>query len=194
MTPKEELFVREYLVDLNGAAAAVRAGFGRTHANTTGYRLRQRADVREAIEAGLAERNAALDISADRVLAEYARIAFSDMADFADFGPEGVRLRDLSALGRDQTAAIASLSAATRELGPSVRIRLHDKLAALDALARHIGLEAPRKVALTDAEGRDLAPEDPVEIARRIAFALRLGEEAMKARQEAEGAAEDAAE
>lgn len=51
LTPKQREFVRQYMVDLNGAAAAVRAGYAERSARQQAHRLLTNADVRAAIEA-----------------------------------------------------------------------------------------------------------------------------------------------
>ncbi len=175
MTPKQERFVEEYLVDLNAARAARRAGYG-VRAAANGYRLLQSPEVASAVAAAKRARALRAEISADRVLAEYARIAFADISRFAQFGPDGVTLVDMAALSPAETAAIAEVSESKTQHGGVVRFKLHDKLAALHALARHIGLNAPEKVALTDAAGADVPAIDAYAIARQIAFALRRGE------------------
>ncbi len=52
LTPKERLFVAEFLVDRNGAAAARRAGYAAKSARVTAARLLAKANVRAAIEDG----------------------------------------------------------------------------------------------------------------------------------------------
>lgn len=48
-------FVQEYLIDRNGAAAAVRAGYSRHTARQIAYELLTRLDVAELVHAGEAE-------------------------------------------------------------------------------------------------------------------------------------------
>ena len=68
LTPKQAAFVREYLVDLNGTQAAIRAGYSPATANEQAARLLTYASVREAVEAGKAARAAAVEITAETVL------------------------------------------------------------------------------------------------------------------------------
>ncbi len=49
MTPKQESFCREYLVDLNATAAAHRAGYSERTAKQQGSRLLTNVDVQAAI-------------------------------------------------------------------------------------------------------------------------------------------------
>lgn len=62
LSPKQERFVDEYLVDLNGSAAAVRAGYGEAGARVAAHRLLTNANVRALIEARRALDSQALQI------------------------------------------------------------------------------------------------------------------------------------
>lgn len=55
MTPRQERFVREYLIDRNGAAAAVRAGYSPHTARQIAYELLTRPNVAEAVRRGEAQ-------------------------------------------------------------------------------------------------------------------------------------------
>jgi len=55
MTPKQERFVLEYLVDLNATQAAIRSGYSAKTASQQGERLLRNVEVAEAIEAGKAK-------------------------------------------------------------------------------------------------------------------------------------------
>ena len=61
-------FVQEYLVDQNGSAAAVRAGYGPRSAKVTASRLLTNANVRAAIDARQAELADELRLSRDGVV------------------------------------------------------------------------------------------------------------------------------
>ncbi len=54
LTPKQELFVREYLVDLNATQAAIRAGYSADTARQQGSRLLTDVDVQDAVAAAQA--------------------------------------------------------------------------------------------------------------------------------------------
>jgi len=84
LTPKQEAFVREYLVDLNATQAAIRAGYSQRTANEQGARLLANVSVRAAIEAAQAERAERVGISADAVLEQWWTIATADPADLID--------------------------------------------------------------------------------------------------------------
>ena len=55
LTPKQDQFVKEYLVDLNATQAAIRAGYSAKTANEQGSRLLANAKVSAAIAEARAE-------------------------------------------------------------------------------------------------------------------------------------------
>lgn len=137
---RREMFVREYLVDLNAKQAAIRAGYSPKTADRIGPRLLKDADVGGAVEAALAERRERLHISAERVLEELARIAFADPRDVAEWGPDGLRLRDSADLSGADAASVSEVIS-TRS---GTRLRRHDKVKALELLGRHLGMFTDR--------------------------------------------------
>ena len=56
LTPKQKLFVDEYLIDLNATQAAIRAGYRPSNAEQMGYQLLQKTSVSDAIKTAMAER------------------------------------------------------------------------------------------------------------------------------------------
>ncbi len=68
LTPKQERFVEEYLVDLNASAAARRAGYSEKTSDRIGPELLGKTCVREAIAAKKAERSERTGITADDVV------------------------------------------------------------------------------------------------------------------------------
>lgn len=69
MTPKQERFVQEYLIDLNATQAAARAGYSPKTSNEQGARLLANASIAGAVQKALAERSERVRIDADWVLA-----------------------------------------------------------------------------------------------------------------------------
>lgn len=75
LTPRQARFVAEYLKDLNGTQAAIRAGYARGSADVQGARLLGVAKVREAVDLANAKRAAKLGLSAEKILANIERLA-----------------------------------------------------------------------------------------------------------------------
>ena len=142
-TARQKRFAAEYVKDFAGTAAAIRAGYAAGGARTTATALLSHPHVVALIEAQIAAQRTSIRAAADRVLAEYARLAFADMARIADWDRSGFRLKPQRRLAAEDSAAIQFYGAAFDVWGPSgpgTRLRLYDKVAALDALARHLGL------------------------------------------------------
>jgi phage terminase small subunit len=111
---------------------------------------------------------ARLGITPQRVLQEYARIAFADLSRVAHWGGEkGVELKAPEDLTEDDTAPISEIVAGTG--GSGARVKLYDKKAALDALARHFGLLVPAPQQRDGNEMTVLAEEAREVLARRLA-------------------------
>jgi phage terminase small subunit len=68
MTPKQERFVVEYLIDLNATKAALRAGYSAKTANKIGTQLLGKTGIKTAINEALVERRKKTEISAEYVL------------------------------------------------------------------------------------------------------------------------------
>lgn len=140
LTDKQAAFVAEYLVDLNATQAAIRAGYSERTAYRIGAELLQKTSVAEAIAAGQAKRAQRVEITADRVVAELAKIAFADPRDLMEWGPDGVKLKASADLTEEQAASVAEVSETTTKDGGSLKLKKHDKVKALELLGRHMGM------------------------------------------------------
>ena len=140
LTPKQKLFVDEYLIDLNAKQAAIRAGYSPKTAEQIGYQMLHKTSVSDAISRAMAERSRRTGVTADRVLNELAKIGFANAADIINFGIATVK-EDSS---RDDTACIQSIKVKTipTEDGDITEreVKLYDKKAALELIGRHLGM------------------------------------------------------
>ena len=137
MNRRRQHFVQEYLVDLNATRAAERAGYAKSTVRQIAYSLMRDPEIAAAIRAEQEKRQERTLVTADRVVAELARVAFADLGTLADWGPEGVRLKPNSELSADERAAIAEISGDAKS---GARAKLHDKMRALEVLAKHLGV------------------------------------------------------
>ena len=168
LTAKQLQFVDEYLVDLNGTQAAIRAGYGAKSAKVTASRTLTNANVVAELQKRMAERAKNLKVSQDRVIEELARVGFSNMRDFVEWGQKGVKLKECGDLDDDQARCVAEVSETITEHGGHIRFKLHDKIAALDKLARHLGLYL---------NGKDERPKDYVPLEERLLLYAKEEEE-----------------
>ncbi len=143
LTPRRAEFVRQYIKSLNAAGAARAAGYAPSSANTEGSRLLANADVQQAISearAQLAERE---QVTPERIVSELASIAFSDLGDYFRLDGKNASI-DFSNLPIGATKALESITVDEYVEGRGdnaqnvrrIRVRLHDKRAALVDLAK----------------------------------------------------------
>lgn len=85
LTPKQQKFVEEYLVDLNATQAAIRAGYAENTARVVGAENLTKPAVAAAIAAARSERSARTEITADKVLQRWWEIANADVNDLVQF-------------------------------------------------------------------------------------------------------------
>lgn len=146
LTPRQQRFVDEYLIDRNATQAAIRAGYNPKNASKLGYNNIQKPVVQQAIHTAIQKQQKRTEITQDRVLQEYARLAFFDPRKLfrADGSP-----KPIEALDDDTAAALTSID--VREeyegsgeervfVGYTKKYRLANKMGALNSLAKHMGL------------------------------------------------------
>lgn len=147
LTPKQERFVAEYLIDLNATQAAIRAGYSEKTAQQQGSRLLLNVKVQEAIAKGQNKTAAKLEITKERIVEELAKIGFSNMLDYMRAGTDGDPYLDFSNLTREQAAALAEVTVEDFKDGRGeeardvrrIKFKLHDKKGALVDLAKMLG-------------------------------------------------------
>lgn len=134
----------EYLKDMNATRAAVSAGYSKKTAESAGSRLLRNVKVSAQIEKKTGERCQKLDISADRVLAELARLAFHDPRRF--FDADG-RIRPITELDNETAMAVAGIETMHKVVGDEedgcvvvTKIKLADKGINLERLGRYLKL------------------------------------------------------
>jgi phage terminase small subunit len=146
LTPKQERFCEEFLIDLNGTQAAIRAGYGVKRARITGAELVAKRNIWDRIEALKAERSERTGITAAMVLNEFARIAFCDISQI--FKEDG-SLKDMSDIPEDARRAIAGIEIVEefedsgedrKQIGYTKKIKFWDKPKALENLGKHLGI------------------------------------------------------
>lgn len=142
LTPKQERFCQEYLIDLNATQAATRAGYSKKTANEQGARLLANVSVSSHINKLKLERSRNTGITAERVLEEIAKLAFFDPRKLLneDGSPKQIHLLD------DETAAaIAGIDVVTKGNADAgfadiMKVKLADKARGLELLGKHLKL------------------------------------------------------
>lgn len=167
MTRKQEAFVAEFLIDLNGAKAATRAGYSARTAGEQAYELLRNPEIAAAIERGMEQRLSRVDMKQDSVLYEMSLLANSRLDWFviddngqvalSDSAPEGAMAAVQSIKRRSTTRTDKGGTAMTTV---NVEIKLWDKVMMLRLMGRHVGL-FPDRI-------EHACPGEPVEVVTRI--------------------------
>ncbi|QIG73395.1 terminase small subunit protein [Rhizobium phage RHph_Y5A] len=154
LSPRRERFVAEYIKDFNATRAARVAGYSDNGASQIAYKLLRLPVVRSAIrkaKAAFVEEQAGEPITKEWILARLLWIAQANVADVAEWGPDlterkrkdgtievtnGVQLVPSIELPKHVTYAITEISQGKE----GVKFKLGDKRAALDSMAKILGM------------------------------------------------------
>jgi len=133
---KLESFARQYVINhLNGQQAAIAAGFAPKSARITAAKLLAKANVQERIASLLAAQIKKLDVTVERTLCELARCAYLDPRTL--FRADG-SLKRIIELDDDTAACIAAVEMGGRGGKRVERVKMTDKLRALDMLCKYL--------------------------------------------------------
>lgn len=166
LTPKQQRFVDEYLVDLNASAAYVRAGYAARGnvAEVNASRLLRNAQVAGAITAAKAQRSERTRIDADWVLRTLAEEKAADLADLFDDAGNVLPVREWPAVfrrgvvvGIESFEEYAGRGEERTVTGMVRKIKLVDRVKHLELIGRHVDVQAFRdQKALTGPGGEPL--------------------------------------
>lgn len=160
LTKKQERFVEEYLLDFNTTQAAVRAGYSKLHAGRIGYENLQKVHIQSAINYKQKQLMVSSGVTPERVVKELTKLAFLEPGDLFD---SEWNIRPHEQVPDQVKAAITSVSRTTTPSGGStVKVTLVNKLGAIEALARILGMLNPDRT----------KNEEVAETERRIAMIL----------------------
>ena len=84
LNPKQQRFVDEYLVDLNATQAAIRAGYSADTAGQIGHELLKKPEIQHGLAEARKRQQERTGITADRVIAEIALMAFADARELVE--------------------------------------------------------------------------------------------------------------
>lgn len=152
LTGQQKLFVHEYMVDLNALQACIRAGYSEKTAGTMSAKLMAKPHIKAAIDKQMAKRTKKTDISAERVLEEYAKIAFADIKDFLRYGTEKtvvgytgdgqpvVEYRQVVDAKPSEEVDGTLINEVSIGKDGTFKFKLHDKKGALDMVGKHLGM------------------------------------------------------
>lgn len=148
LTPKQQRFVEEYLIDLNATQAAIRAGYSEKTAYSVGHENLKKPEIQKAIEEAQNKRTEQTQIDAAYVLRRLVEIDQMDVLDIMDdkycLKPIGEwpkiwrqyisnieNLEEFEGFGEDRT-----------QIGWLKKIKWPDKTKNLELLGKHVSVGA----------------------------------------------------
>lgn len=161
LTAKQQRFVGEFLLDLNGTQAAIRAGYSQRSAQEQASQMLAHPEIKAAIDAAKLKRSEELEVDAAWVLARLVDECDADLADiYTDAGglkpldewPEIWR-RGLVA-GVETEELFEGVGDDRRQIGFVRKIKLSDRLRRLELIGKHVRVNAFQdQVAVSDLTG-----------------------------------------
>lgn len=133
---KQRQFVKRYLIHFNATRAMREAGYSANGANATGSQNLAKPPIRNAVDLGIKAMEEAAGVTPERIERELARVAFSDMRDFAEWNADGFTLRESKELDDEHSPALQQFTDKRGDSFSEIGIKLHDKKWALEMLAK----------------------------------------------------------
>lgn len=155
LTEKQKRFCEEYLIDLNGAQAAIRAGYSKKTAARIAIELLNKTHVAIYLSKLREKQSERTEITADKVLAELAAIAFTDHTELARVIHKQITDIETGTTAEcavvdwadtDKLSAMAKKSISSIKRGRNgVEVSSYDKIRALELIGKHIGMFNDKK-------------------------------------------------
>ena len=170
LTPKQQRFVEEYLIDLNATQAAIRAGYSEKTAYSVGHENLKKPEIQKAIQEAQSKRTEQTQIDSAYVLKRLIEIDQMDVLDIMDDDGNVKPLRDWPKVWRQFVSNIETISMED-EAGWLKKIKWPDKVKNLELLGKHVSVGAfkdkiehdvsdPLKELLSRASGNTLKPKE----------------------------------
>lgn len=151
LTGKQQRFIDEYMIDMNAAAAARRAGYSKKTARLIGHENLTKPNIAAAIDEARSQLSQTSKATVEWIVAELMHIASANIQDYAEFASDGSIKLDMEAILRDLGGAVSDFVIEEVVIAPvgdgrpqrikrHFTIRMSNKLAALQALGKHLGM------------------------------------------------------
>ncbi len=160
LNAKQELFCREYLIDLNATQAAIRAGYSEKSAYSQGWDNLKKPEIAERIIQLKEERIEGVGIDAEYVLRRLVEIDQMDVLDILkdDGGIKAIsdwpKVWRTTLSGFDINTSITNFDETTIE-NILKKIKWPDKVKNLELLGKHISVQAFKEQASHEHTGKD---------------------------------------
>lgn len=178
LSPKQRLFVAEYIKDLNATQAAIRAGYSAKTAASVGHENLRKPDIAKAVSKAMEERLATTKTDADWLLSRFREEAEADIADiYTDSGnlkpvSEWPRVwRQGLVTGIEVEQLFEGTGQDRVQIGIITKVKHSDRIKRLELIGRHVGVQAfkdrvvhdvtdPLKQLMEQVSGQSIKPKD----------------------------------
>lgn len=141
LTPKQQRFVEEYLIDLNATQSAIRAGYSERTADSIGLQLLRKTQVAKAIQDAQSTRSERVQIDADYVLKRLVEIDQMDVLDIMDDQMKIRPVNEWPKVWRQYVINLENLELSDGE-GCFKKIKWPDKVKNLELIGKHVSVGA----------------------------------------------------
>ena len=144
LTPKQEMFCREYLIDLNATQAAIRAGYSENTANRIATENMSKPVIKNYIEHLKVKRQETLDVDATYVLKRLIDIDQMDARDILNDDGSVKPIFDWPDVWRQSISGVDLMEISNSENVAATlkKIKWPDKIKNLELLGRHVAVAA----------------------------------------------------
>ncbi|HCA9977687.1 TPA: terminase small subunit [Klebsiella pneumoniae] len=160
LTDKQEMFCREYLIDLNATQAAIRAGYSEKTANRTASENLSKPDIQSRIAELKAQRNDLVGINATYVLNRLVEIDQMDVLDILTSTGELKPITQWPKVWRTTLSGldVIEMAAEGNKTALLKKIKWPDKVKNLEMLGKHIDVMAFKEQATHEHTGKNGGP------------------------------------
>ncbi|EKA7106790.1 terminase small subunit [Salmonella enterica] len=159
LTDKQELFAREFIVDLNATQAAIRAGYSAKTAQEQSSRLLSNVMVQSRIGELKADRNEQVGVDAAYVLRRLTEIDQMDVLDILLSNGELKPIKDWPKVWRTTLSGMDVVEMASADSAALLKkIKWPDKVKNLELLGKHVDVQAFKEQVSNEHTGKNGGP------------------------------------
>jgi len=180
LSDKKRAFIDAYFAcKFNATQAAIDAGYSAKTANEQAARLLANVSVKEAVEERRGEIEEQNRLKISEVVDELRRVGFSDITQVVEWSGNSIKIKNSADLPPEVRACISEVSETPGKHGSTIKVKFHNKVAALELLGRYLKMFT-EKVELTGKDGEpvtvkpDLSKLDNDELRALLALSEKV--------------------
>lgn len=153
LTPKQQRFCEEYVIDFNATRSAIASGYSPKTAKSIASENLSKPYIQAYISEVQKDLSKLSGVTALRNILELKKLAYSSVASFKE---DWMTEREFSELTEDQKACFSEITHQTKTFEGSteeiVKFKLHDKQRAIEILNKMLGFNSVDKIDINSKE------------------------------------------